>query len=365
MTPHATLRIEKAAIEANTRTLVGSTQAEVMAVVKADGFGHGLAALSALEAGATRLGVTSIEEALPLRWMGVEAPILSWLNPLDADATAAIRNRIELAVPSIGHLGRYAAAASRCGGVARIHLHVDTGMARDGAAADEWRPLCDLAREYEARGLVEVVGIMSHLARADEPGHPLTVRQRLLFDAAVRTAVRRGLRPRVRHLAATAATLTDASTHFDLVRVGAGLYGIDPSGTTTLRGAMTLSSRVTTVREVRAATPVGYGSRYLTDRPTRLALVPLGYADGVPRGLSDGASAWVRGRRVPIAGAVSMDQLVIDVGELGVEAGEEVVLFGPGDDGEPTLHEWAGWAGTIEHELVTRIGSRVHVEEAA
>lgn len=361
----ATLRIHGDAIADNTRRIAQSTRAEVMAVVKADGFGHGRAALRALDAGATRLGVATIEEALPLRWAGVEAPILSWLNPVESDTVGALRNRIELAVPSQAHLARIAADATRLGIRAAVHLHVDTGMARDGAPPEEWKSLCELARLYEARGSIRVVGIMSHLARADEPGHPLTLRQRLVFDAAVRSARRRGLAPRHVHLAATAATLTDTATHLDLVRVGAGLYGIDPSHTTDLRGAMTLSARVTTVRDVPAATPVGYGSRYVTDGPTRLALVPLGYADGVPRALSPHAEAQVRGRRVPIAGAVSMDQLVLDVGALGVEPGEEVVLFGPGDAGEPTLREWADWAGTIEHEVVTRIGGRVHVEDAA
>ncbi|AYF97267.1 alanine racemase [Protaetiibacter intestinalis] len=360
-----TLRIDGRAIVENTRRIAASTRAEVMAVVKADGFGHGRAALLALEAGATRLGVTSIEEALPLRWAGVEAPILSWLNPVDADIVSALRHRIELAAPSLAHLARIASEARRLGARASVHLHLDTGMSRDGAPASDWRTMCALAREYEREGTVRVVGIMSHLARADEPGHPLTVRQRLLTDAAARTARSRGLTPRFVHLAATAATLTDPSTHFDLVRVGAGLYGIDPSRTTTLRGAMTLTTHVTTVREVRAGTPVGYGAGYLTREATRLALVPLGYADGIPRALSPDARVLVRGRRVPIAGAVSMDQLVLDVGGMPVQAGEEVTVFGPGDAGEPTLAEWAGWAGTIEHELVTRVGPRVHVEAAA
>lgn len=361
----ATLRIHGDAIAENTRRIAASTSAEVMAVVKADGFGHGRPALRALAAGATRLGVATIEEALPLRWAGVDAPILSWLNPVECDTVGALRARIELAAPSQAHLARIAADASRLGVTAAVHLHVDTGMARDGAPPAEWKALCELARMYEARGAIRVVGVMSHLARADEPGHELTLRQRLVFDAAVRTARRRGLAPRHVHLAATAATLTDASTHHDLVRVGAGLYGIDPSHTTVLRGAMTLAARVTTIRDVAAGTGVGYGSRYVTSRATRLALVAVGYADGVPRTLSAAATAWVRGRRVPIAGAVSMDQLVLDVGDTGVAPGEEVVLFGPGDDGEPTLREWADWAGTIEHDVVTRIGGRVHVEEAA
>lgn len=365
MRPHTTLTIDGDAIAANTRAIAAATSAEVMAVVKADGFGHGRAALRALEAGATRLGVTSIEEALPLRWSGIDVPILSWLNPVDADAESAIRHRIELAVPSMPHLARIAAGARRLGSRGLVHLHLDSGMARDGAPRSEWRALCRLAREYEAEGTIRVVGVMSHLARADEPGHPLTVRQRLLTDAAARTARSAGLNPRHVHLAATAATLTDPSTHFDMVRVGAGLYGIDPSRSTPLRGAMRLSTHVTTVRDVPADTPVGYGAGYLTRGRTRLALLPLGYADGIPRTLAAGASAWVRGRRVPIAGVVSMDQTVVDVGDEGIEAGDEVVLFGAGDAGEPTLAEWATWAGTIEHDLVTRIGPRVHVEQAA
>jgi alanine racemase len=252
----------------------------------------------------------------------------------------------------------------RTGRRARIHLHLDTGLARDGIDRSEWTTLIELARLGEHDGRFDVVGVMSHLARADEPGDPETRRQVMLFRNALRVARHRGLAPHLAHLAATAATITDPDTHFGMVRIGAGLYGIDPSHTMDLRGAMTLAAPVTAVRDVNAGTGVGYGLRYRTDRRTRLALLPIGYADGIPRNISDlgagaGASVLLRGRRVPIVGTISMDQLVLDVGDAGVGPGEVAVLFGPGDQGEPTLRDWADWAATIEHDIVTRIGQRV------
>jgi alanine racemase len=359
----ASLRIDATAIASNTERIAGLVDAEIMAVVKADGFGHGTAALAALSAGARWLGVTSITEALPLRWRGVSVPILSWLNPPGADLDAALLHDIDLAIPSIAQLSAVSTAAVRTGRRARVHLHLDTGMNRDGIDRAQWSALCELARLGEAAGRLEVVGVMSHLAVADEPGHPETRRQVLAFRNALRAARGRGLNPRYAHLAATAGAIGEPDTHFGMVRIGAGLYGIDPSrtlvGMHSLRGAMTLTAPVVSVREVNPGTGVGYGLRYRTTRRTRLALLPLGYADGIPRALSPDARVLLRGRRVPIAGTISMDQIVIDAGDAGVEPGEIVTVFGPGDDGEPTLRDWAGWAGTIEHELVTRIGPRV------
>ena len=355
----ASLRIDAAAIAANTRRIADASSTPVMAVVKADGFGHGTAALAALDAGATWLGVTSIAEALPFRWRGVSVPILSWLNAPGADLDAALLHDIDLAIPSIAQLQAVSAAAMRTGRRARIHLHLDTGMARDGIDRSEWTTLCELARLGEAAGRLEVVGVMSHLARADEPGHPETRTQVMLFRNALRVARHRGLTPPLAHLAATAAALTDETTRFGMVRIGAGLYGIDPSHTHALRGAMTLSAPVVAVREVNAGTGVGYGLRYRTERRTRLALLPLGYADGIPRTLAPEATVLLRGRRVRVAGAVSMDQLVLDVGDAGIQVGEVATVFGPGDAGEPTIRDWADWAGTIEHDIVTRIGPRV------
>jgi alanine racemase len=360
----AALRIDAAAIAENTSRIAALTDSTVMAVVKADGFGHGTAALAALEAGARWLGVTSIAEALPFRWRGVAAPILSWLNPPGSDYDAALLHDVDLAVSGIAQLQEISRAAVRTRRRARIHLHLDTGLARDGIDRSEWTTLVELARLGESDGRFDVVGIMSHLARADVPGDPETLRQVMLFRNALRVARHRGLTPRLAHLAATAATVTDPDTHFGMIRIGAGLYGIDPSHTMELRGAMTLTAPVTAVREVNAGTGVGYGLRYRTGRRTRLALLPLGYADGVPRNISDvgtgeGATALLRGRRVPIVGTVSMDQLVLDVGDAGVGPGEVATLFGPGDEGEPTLRDWADWAATIEHDIVTRIGPRV------
>ncbi len=313
--------------------------------------------------------MTSIDEALPFRWRGVSVPILSWLNPPGSDYDAALLHDIDLAVASIAQLQQVSAAAVRSGRRARIHLQLDTGLARDGIDRDEWTTLVELARLGEHDGRFDVVGVMSHLARADEPGDPENRRQVLLFRNALRVARHRGLTPRLAHLAATAGVITNPATHFGMVRIGAGLYGIDPSHTLDrptggLRGAMTLRAPVTAVRDVGAGTGVGYGLRYRTDRRTRLALLPIGYADGIPRNISDvgvtpGATVLLRGRRVPIVGTVSMDQLVLDVGDAGVGPGEVAVLFGPGDQGEPTLRDWAGWAATIEHDIVTRIGPRV------
>jgi alanine racemase len=356
------LSIDASAVTANTRLIVGRTSAEVMAVVKADGFGHGAVAVAraALAGGATSLGVTSIEEALPLRAAGLDARLLSWLNPVDADFAAAVRSGVEIAVPSREHLD----AVVRQGPGARVHLHLDTGLARDGAAPTEWAGLCRAARAAERAGRLQVVGVMGHLACADEPGHPANASGRARFAWGVRVARATGLRPTSRHLAATAAALADPLAHHTLVRVGAGLVGIDPSGRTRLRPAMTLTAPLVTVRRVRAGTSVGYGHTWTAPAATTLGLLPLGYADGLPRSASGCAEVLLRGRRVPVVGRISMDQVVVDLGGEDVALGEPATVFGPGDDGEPTAADWARWSGTIEHEVVTGLGSRVHRDVA-
>jgi alanine racemase len=352
------LDIDLAAIADNTRLLAARTSGDLMAVVKADGFGHGAAdvARTALANGAVWLGVTSVEEALALRAAGFRAPVLSWLNPVDADFAAAVESSVDLAVPGIEHLAALAQAPGR----ARIHLHVDAGMARDGAAPSLWGHLCRTARRAEVRGEVEVVGVMGHLGCADDPTDGCNATGRTRFAWALEIARASGLRPAHRHLAATSATLTDPRTHHTMSRVGAGLVGIDPSRTTRLRPAMTLTAPIVSVRRVRAGTSVGYGHTHLTDRATDLGLVPLGYADGLPRLASGDAEVQVRGRRHRVVGRISMDQLVVDLGDSTATAGEAVTVFGPGDAGEPTVAEWAAWADTIEHEIVTGIGQRAH-----
>jgi len=351
------LEIDLQAVARNTRLLSDRAAGELMAVVKADGFGHGAVdiARTALAHGATRLGVTSLDEAWSLRDAGLGVPLLSWLNPVDADyATAAARD-VDVAVPSLQHL----AAVSTATGRARVHLHVDAGMARDGADPAGWASLCRAARRAEHRGEIDVVGVMGHLGCADDPDDECNALGRTRFAWALETARACGLRPRDRHLAATAATLTDPRAHHTMSRVGAGLVGIDPSGSTRLLPAMMLTAPVIQVRRVRAGTPVGYGHEHRTAAATHLGLVPLGYADGLPRLASGRAEVQVRGVRRPVVGRISMDQLVVDLGSRGVDPGETVTVFGPGAAGEPTVADWASWADTIEHEIVTGIGSRV------
>ncbi|MCS5717751.1 alanine racemase [Herbiconiux sp. CPCC 205763] len=348
------------AIRANTAYFASVTGNQLMAVLKADAFGHGAIAQSVLDAGATSIGVTSIDEALKLRNAGVRAPILSWLNAIDADFGAAVQAEVDIAVSSLALLHAVGRAASLVGQRARVHLHVDVGMARDGAPTDAWATLCHIARELEALGSVRVVGVMGHMSCADRPDHPQNQRERLIFANAVRTARRRGLAPSVTHLAATAATLTGVGSGFGVHRIGAGLFGIDPSGTTDhLRPALSLTTHVVTTREIAAGTSVGYGLDHVADRRTNLALLPIGYGDGLPRAASNRADVLVRGRRRPLVGRFSMDMMVVDTGDDRIAPGESVTVFGPGAHGEPTVAEWAGWADTIEHEIVTRVGMRV------
>lgn len=351
------LDLDLGAVADNTRLLAARASGELMAVVKADGFGHGAldVARTALAHGATSLGVTTLAEAWPLRDAGFDAPILSWLNPVDADWAEAVRRDVQVAVPGLEHLAAVAAADGR----PRVHLHVDTGMARDGSSPSGWARLCRAARRAEQRGEIEVVGLMGHLGCTDDPTDACNAVGRTRFAWALEVARACGLRPAQRHLAPTAATLTDPRTHHTMCRVGAGLVGIDPSRTTTLRGAMTLTAPLVSVRRVPAGTAVGYGHAYRTSSATYLGLVPLGYADGLPRPASGRAEVQHRGRRLPVVGRISMDQSVVDLGSAGGDLGEAVTVFGPGDAGEPTVAEWAAWAGTLEHEIVTGIGARV------
>jgi alanine racemase len=351
-----TVTIDWTAIAANTRLVADRARGELMAVVKADGFGHGSVevATAALANGATRLGVTCLAEALPLREAGLTAPILSWLDGAGADFSAAVNHDIELAVPDRAHLD---AIAHQVAGV-RVHLHLDIGLARDGAAPADWPDLCRAAHRLERQGVLRVVGVMGHLACADDPAHPSNAVGRERFNWGVQIARAAGLRPVHRHLAATAATLVDPLSHHTMSRVGAGLVGIDPSGTTRLRPAMSLSAPLAQMRRVSAGTAVGYGHTWSAPGRTTLGLVPLGYADGLPRLASGRAEVFVRGCRRPVVGRVSMDSLVIDLGDESVDPGETATVFGPGDHGEPTVADWARWGQTIEHEIVVAVGAR-------
>jgi len=365
---HVVARVDLGAIRANVEALRAATSAEVLAVVKADGYGHGLlpSARAAVAGGATWLGTALLDEALALRAAGIMAPrVLAWLiGPGEAWADALAAD-VDLSVNAGWALDEVVAAARQAGTTARVHLKVDSGLGRGGAAPADWADLVEAARKAEAEGVVRVVGLWSHLAYADAPGHPTILRQAEVFRQAVALAEGAGIDPEVRHLANSAATLTAPEHHFDLVRPGLAVYGLSPvpdvAGPSAygLRPAMTLAADLVHVKRVPAGSGVSYGHIYTTDRETTLGLVPLGYADGVPRAGGNVGPVLAAGRSRTVAGRVCMDQLVLDLGDDDVAVGDEVVLFGPGDDGAPTAQDWAEATGTISYEIVTRVGPRV------
>ncbi|MBB2940613.1 alanine racemase [Actinoplanes lutulentus] len=337
--------------------------AAVMAVVKADGFGHGAAAVArtALDHGATWLGVTSPAEATALRAAGLTAPMLIWMYPPTETFDDLLHAGVDVSVGSLPALEAVAEAADRTNVVAQVHLKADTGMSRGGAVAEEWPQLMAWARKFELAGLIRIRGLWSHLANAETPGDAGLRRQLRAFEAARQAAVTARLDPTITHLANSAATLQLPQTRFDLVRAGLALYGIEPvpGRTFGLRPAMTVRAQVLLTKRVPAGTGVSYGPDHVTSRETTLALVPLGFADGVPRQSTGRAHVAIHGVRCPVVGRVSMDQIVIDVGDLRVRPGDIAVMLGPGTDGEPTAAEWAQWAGTNPNDILTGIGARI------
>lgn len=371
------------AFEHNVRTLKQLVDDRVLiAVIKADAYGHGAldAARSALAAGADYLGVAHVKEAHALRQAGITGPLLAWLHTPRTDFEQAVRDQLDLGVSGMWELERIAAASAAVGYGApvRLHLKVDTGLGRNGATLQELPALAARAKDLETTGLAHVVGVFSHLAVADEPERPETVEQSQIFNRALEIVQEAGLTPTLRHLANTPATLSAASLGQegsllrDAVRVGLGLYGLSPLAGTNpeelgLRPVMHLQTFINSVKEVPAGQGVSYGLNYITDKPTTLALVPVGYADGVPRVATGGPvrlyPAGGPAQTYRAVGRIAMDQLVIDLGEPGLAdpaagfLGAPAVLFGAGDN--PPVTDWAEAAGTINYEIVTRISQRV------
>jgi len=342
--------------------------AAVMAVVKADGYGHGLlpSARAAVRGGATWLGVAHLGEAMELRAAGLTVPVLSWLHVPGSDFAAAIAADVDLSVSALWALEEVAAGARVLGRTARIHLKVDTGLGRNGAFGDDWPVLVDAARRLEAEGAVRVVGVWSHFVYADAPAHPTVRLQQERFVEAVAQAERAGCRLEVRHLANSAATLTNPSASFDLVRPGLAVYGLSPvpdlgdPASFGLTPAMTFAAALAVTKTVPAGQGVSYGHQYVTAQETTLALVPAGYADGIPRNATNVGPVSIGGVRHTVSGRVCMDQFVVDVGpQQRVRPGEEVVIFGRGGAHGPTAEDWAAATGTISYEIITRIGARV------
>jgi alanine racemase len=295
----------------------------------------------------------------------VDGRILAWLAAPGEDWGAAVTADVDVSAYADWQLEEIAAAARAVGQAARVHLKVDTGLGRGGVMPADWPTVVARARALEAEGSVAVVGVWTHFAYADAPGHPTIAAQLAVFDEALAIAAAAGLRPEVRHAANSAATLTLPAAHYDLVRPGLAVYGLSPVPEVAgpaelgLRPAMRLQARVALVKAAPAGHGVSYGHTYTTPVPTRLALVPLGYADGVPRHASGAGPVRVGGRTVPVAGRVCMDQVVLDVGDAAVTAGDLAVLFGDGSQGEPTAQDWAEAAGTISYEIVTRVSPRL------
>ena len=349
--------IDLGAISRNVETIrsaVGSVTS--MVVVKANGYGHGAvqAARAALDGGADWLGVVDIDEALELRAAGIEAPVLAWLHDPAQDFSAAVAARVDLGVSYLQQLDRVAAAS----GVAQVHLKVDTGLGRNGAAPAEWDTFFAAAAAHERAGRISVRGLFSHLAGVDDE------RQVASFEAARASAAAAGLRIEIAHIAATGAALANPDSRFDMVRLGIAIYGLSPFGglrpdTPVLTPAMQLSGAIVSVKRVTAGTGVSYGHDYVAAKDTTLALVPLGYADGIPRHGSGSGPISINGVRYTIAGRIAMDQVVVDVGDDAVTLGDRAIFFGDPATGVPSADDWAAASGTINYEIVTRIGDRV------
>lgn len=348
---------------AHLRATIGTAHA--MAVVKANGYGHGAVetARAALAGGADWLGVADIDEALTLRAAGIDAPVLAWLHAPEVDFAPAIAAGIDIGVSSVEQLDAVADAAARVHDApqASVQLKLETGLSRNGASEPEWQGLFARARELGESGRLEVRGIFSHLSNTSVEEDGLAVDR---FERGVAMARDAGLSPDLLHLAASAAALDLPRSRFSMVRLGIAVYGLSPfedrtSADLGLTPAMTLRGRIAAVRRVPAGTGVSYGYTYRTGDETTLALVPLGYAEGVPRAASNRAPVAINGSIARVSGRIAMDQFVVDVGDLPVAVGDEAVLFGDPATGVPSADDWARAAGTINYEVVTRIGPRV------
>lgn len=358
--------VDLAAIAHNVRMLrqaIGT--AHFMAVVKANGFGHGAveSARAAVAGGADWLGVLDIPEALQLRAAGIREPILTWMHAPEQDFTAAVAAGIDIGVSTLEQvhaLGRLAG-----GDVPRMQIKVDTGLSRNGAVPEAWASLFAAAADYERRGVLTVTGIFSHLANA---GAQADAAQLDAFHRALSLAEAAGLHPPLIHLAATAGALERPEARFDLVRIGLGIYGLLPFGDgplraselgRSLRPALELSAAIVSVKRVPAGSGVSYGHTFHAERDSTLALVPLGYGDGVPRHASGRGPVSINGKTYRVAGRVAMDQIIVDLGDDTAQVGDRAILFGDPRTGVPSADDWACTADTINYEIVTRLGGRI------
>ena len=354
----AEARIDTTRLASNIAHLKSTSKTALMAVVKADAYGHGLlgVGLSAEKAGADWLGVALLEEAITLRTHGVRIPILAWLVSPGSDFKSAVDHDIDVAVSSIAAFKEIAQLPNK----PRIHIELDTGMTR-GGFLDEWQEF--LMQDFST---VNVVGVFSHFARADEPNEKQNDEQLKRFNAMVSDLEKIGVNPSIKHISNSAATLKNPSAHFDLVRAGISLYGLSPDVSTlgsskslSLKPVMQLRAKLHLVKTVPAGSAVGYGATAHTTAQTKLGVVAMGYADGIPRIARD-AGVFSNGKKAPIIGRVSMDQFVVDLGaDSTAVSGDWVIIFGDGSHGEYTADDWGAASLSINYEIVTRIGPRV------
>jgi alanine racemase len=366
---HAEVVVDLGAVRHNVRRLRGlvwedDPNGQLMVVVKADGYGHGMVPVgrAARQAGADWLGVATCAEALALRASGDVGRLLCWLAAPGTDFAPLVEAGIDVTASSLEQLEEIVRGAREAGATGRVQLKIDTGLSRNGAPRSEWLALVTAARSAQDEGAIQVTGVWSHFACADEPAHPANASQQEAFEEALALATDAGLEPEVRHLSNSAGALLHPGARYDLVRVGISVYGFSPApdvvsaGQLGLVPAMTVRATVVLAKDIAAGAGVSYGHTFVAEEPMRVALVPVGYGDGVPRHASDAAEVLVSGTRGRVLGRVCMDQLVVSAPET--HAGDEVVLFGPGSHGEPTATDWARWCGTIDYEIVTRMGGR-------
>jgi alanine racemase len=361
------LIIDLDAVAKNLQTMRAKTNgALAMAVVKADAYGHGMIPVAKkLEAaGADYLGVADIREALTLREAGIDLPILAWLHSADEKFVSAIDAGIELGIANIDHLQRIAKAAEHLGRVARVHLKVDTGLGRNGSSAAEWPEVLKKAHELVAEGFIQVVAIFSHLSCTSEADD---LKQIARFEAACEEAKAAGIEFELRHLTASDGLLRYPQAHYEMVRIGVALYGLSPfvensAADFGLVPAMTATARITQTKRVASGEGVSYGYLHRTSAETTLALVPVGYAEGLPRNASGSGSEHamvsINGKSYPINSRVAMDQFVLDVGNDKVSAGDLVTIFGDPAAGVASADDLARVCDTINYEIVTRMGGR-------
>jgi alanine racemase len=359
--------VDLGAVEHNVRVLCEHAGgAQVMAVVKADGYGHGATrtAYAALAAGATELGVAAVDEALALRADGITAPVLAWLHPPGTDFAPALQADVQIAVSSVRQLDELLDAVRRTGRSATVTVKVDTGLNRNGVAAAHYPAMLTALRQAVADDAIRLRGLMSHLVFADQPDNPINDLQAQRFSEMLTQAREQGVRFEVAHLANSSATMSRPDLAFDLVRPGIAVYGLSPApqlGDMGLIPAMTVKCAVALVKSIRAGESVSYGHTWTAQRDTNLALLPIGYADGVFRSLGGRLDVLINGKRRPGVGRICMDQFVVDLGpgQLDVAEGDEAILFGPGTGGEPTAQDWADLLGTIHYEVVTSPRGRI------